>query len=231
MAKAHHQPTKGNGKAYRWIVEHIDYQGGDCIQWPFCRLPQGPGILGHNGRHWRAARLMCTLAHGEPPTPEHEAAHSCGRGHEACMNPRHLSWKTRSENRLDSRQHGTSARNRHGASGKLTYAQAEEIRALKGKEVAFSIAKRYGVHFNTVYIIWSGKTFKSDKPVNNPKWTEAEYERLLEAVRLNMNNEEATAHVGRRPREQVVRQIRRLGLRSTTALMANNVGEVKENVR
>jgi hypothetical protein len=156
VAKAHNHPNRGNGKGFRWIVAHLDYQGDDCIQWPFSRLPQGRGIMGHAGKRWHASRLMCTLAHGEPPTPEHQAAHSCGNGHKACMNPKHLSWKTPSENRRDCKQHGTNSR---GGARKLNPKQAAEIRALQGAATGFEVAARFGVHPNTIYMVWQRKTW------------------------------------------------------------------------
>lgn len=51
---------------------------------------------------------MCQKAHGDPPSPKHDAAHSCGRGHEGCVNPNHLSWKTKKQNQADRITHGTS---------------------------------------------------------------------------------------------------------------------------
>jgi hypothetical protein len=45
------------------------------------------------------ARLMCEWHHGPPPTPEHQAGHTCPTGENAqCVNPRHLEWQTREEN-------------------------------------------------------------------------------------------------------------------------------------
>jgi hypothetical protein len=77
-------------------------------------------MLGYLGDTLYAHRLMCQLAHGDPPTPDHIAAHSCGRGHEGCVNPNHLSWKTYSENELDKRVHGTTRNPWWGKKGKLT---------------------------------------------------------------------------------------------------------------
>lgn len=45
------------------------------------------------------ARLVCEIQHGLPPTPEHEAGHTCPFGeHPRCINPDHLQWMTREEN-------------------------------------------------------------------------------------------------------------------------------------
>lgn len=87
----------------QWIRDHANYSGEDCLPWPFSVGRAGYGKIRENGKDTPASRRMCVEAHGEPPTPKHEAAHSCGNGHLGCMNPRHLGWKTKREN-LDERQ-------------------------------------------------------------------------------------------------------------------------------
>jgi hypothetical protein len=75
----------------------------ECVDWPYARNPDGYGNL-HvaPGGPWKAAhRYACEQAHGLPPTPKHEAAHSCGRGASGCVNPRHLRWATSAENKAD----------------------------------------------------------------------------------------------------------------------------------
>jgi len=82
---------RGNGKCLAWLKERVAYDGEECLIWPFSGNHQGYGHLGYFGKVVKAHRLMCILAHGEPPTPEHHAAHSCGRGHLGCVHPGHLS--------------------------------------------------------------------------------------------------------------------------------------------
>lgn len=103
MQRKRKKPTiYGKGVAYEWLVRHVSYPGDNCLTWPFARDSRvGRGLLGHESRRYWAHRLMCILAHGEPPTPKHQASHTCGRGHEGCVNPRHLEWKTNSENQYD----------------------------------------------------------------------------------------------------------------------------------
>jgi hypothetical protein len=136
--------TRGNGKGIRFIRDHVNYQGDDCVLWPMFS-EGGYGHLGYLGVHNYAHRLMCELAHGPAPSKSHEAAHECGNG--LCVNPRHLSWKTHSENQLDRRKHGTQS---NGPAGKLSFQDAEAIRALRGLETYEKIAARYGVHRSTI---------------------------------------------------------------------------------
>jgi hypothetical protein len=58
----------------------------------------------------RAHRVMCEIAHGPKPAPGFVAAHTCGKGREGCVNPRHLRWASQKENMADKLLHGTSNR-------------------------------------------------------------------------------------------------------------------------
>lgn len=94
----------------RWIEANRDYIGDDCIKWPFPLGGLGRGKTEVSGVSMTAPRGMCMAAHGKPPTPKHQAAHRCGNGHLACMNPRHLYWATPKENSQDTIRHGRSGR-------------------------------------------------------------------------------------------------------------------------
>lgn len=145
----------GKGRSHQWLVDHIDYPHDYCLIWPFS-LTRGYGALSHMGRRGYAHRFMCELAHGAPPTPLHEAAHSCGRGDEGCVNPRHLSWKTKTENQLDCRKHGTQAKSRYGRQGKLSPDQVAEIRTSDARQC--DLARKFGVHETTISNIRTGRT-------------------------------------------------------------------------
>lgn len=140
---------RGRGNNYKWLLAHIGHTADECLIWPFSRNNTGYGQLGYKGQMKKAHRFMCELAHGEPPEG-YEASHSCGNGMGGCVNPRHLSWKTRSENQLDRRRHGTANTNPTGRTGKLTPMQKHEILRLRGKMTQAKIAARYGVHFETI---------------------------------------------------------------------------------
>lgn len=141
----------GEGKAYAFLMEHASDEDGECLIFPFFRDPDsGYGRLSHHGDLLYAHREMCKLVNGPPPSDIHEASHSCGCGHDGCIHPKHLSWKTPSENQLDRSGHGTATTNEFGSRGKLTYEQMAEIAALKGTEPQRVTAKRYGVHFETI---------------------------------------------------------------------------------
>ncbi len=145
--------TTGIGDAARWLIDHVSYNGDDCLLWPFgCAV--GYGSVNHKRRTHRAHRLMCALAHGAPPTPKHQAAHSCGIGH--CVNPHHLSWKTNGENQIDRRKHGTASK--VFAQKKITPEQDVEIRKLRSEGVPLQkLASMFGVTHSTIqYRLYGG---------------------------------------------------------------------------
>lgn len=150
--------NRGNGKGIAWLRAHVNYQGDDCLPWPMMRDSRvGRGSVGYLGKRYWAHRLMCILAHGEPPTPKHQAAHNCGNGHHACCNPRHLEWKTNQENSVDRSEHGNAINAWWGNKGKLSVEQVARLKSLKGKQTQVSTAREFGVSLSLVQYHWHGK--------------------------------------------------------------------------
>lgn len=152
--------SKGKGAAIKWLRGHAAHPDPKCLDWPFCKMPTGYGSFGYLGKRLYAHRFMCELAHGQAPTPKHEAAHRCGNGHLGCVNPKHLAWKTKAENRRESTQHGKGTRNLGGNNkGRLTPIQVAEIRALRGQERQVDIAARFGISWQSVSMIQRGRMY------------------------------------------------------------------------
>lgn len=157
------QPLGGNvsrGKKARWIKEvAVHYKADDCLVWEFKRHRTGYGVLQYQGKSWRAHRLVCQLVHGDPPTPEHEAAHSCGNGHLGCVNPNHLRWATHKENGRDTVWHGRAkASARRNA--KLTEQDVSRIRLMADQYTQSQIAARFSIDQSSVSHILRGKIWK-----------------------------------------------------------------------
>lgn len=135
------------------------YEGTNCLHWPFARNGAGYGHYMVARQDLYAHREVCTIRHGPPPTPSHEARHKCGRGHEGCVAGSHLVWGTVIENSADRVAHGTANRGpRHGMS-KLTIAQVRAIRSAKGTRSAIALAEQYGVSPSNIYLIWAGQAW------------------------------------------------------------------------
>jgi hypothetical protein len=141
--------TPGTASAYlRDVV--TPYQGNECIIWPFYRMPDGRAELTIGGKTRMVARYVCEQVNGRPPTPDHQAAHSCGKGNDGCVTPKHLSWKTRSENEMDKFEHGTRVRGSAHSWSKLTEDDVIKIRQMAGALSQGRIAKMFGLRQSTV---------------------------------------------------------------------------------
>jgi transcriptional regulator with XRE-family HTH domain len=203
---------KGEGKALKWLQAHVDYTHEDwCLIWPFARDKHGRGMLGVDGETRWAHRLMCKLAKGDPPTPEHTAAHSCGCGHDGCVNPRHLDWKTQAENLEDCREHGTLVRHHGGNVRRLLPEQIKAIKDARGFQTQGQLAAKFGISEGTVSDIWHGRSQIGVSKVKH--CTSEEDEKIREAVRLGYNFTQMAEFVGR-PAHAVMGRTYRLGLKS-----------------
>lgn len=151
---------KGKGRNLAWLKEHVGHASDECLIYPFSKTYQGYGQVGYFGKVRKAHRVMCELAKGPPPTPEHHAAHNCGKGHLGCVNPRHVDWKTPSENRMDQFAHGTG---NPPHLRRLTIDQVEEIKA--SAIACVDLAKQYNVSVAAIFKIKRGETWS--KPRSN----------------------------------------------------------------
>jgi hypothetical protein len=171
MCEAHYQRERKRGDALAprlvskrgeprcWLETHVHYRGEGCLTWPFARHSSGEAAIGDRQSR-QAARIMCILAHGEPPSPSHQAAHNCGKGHLACVNPRHLRWATPKENCADKRAHGTQLNGEAHKFAKLTVVQVRAIRALHPDFSAAELAEAFGVHSWTIRDIVDRRTWQ-----------------------------------------------------------------------
>lgn len=141
-----------NGAQAKFIRELVYTTETECITWPFGgRDPKGWALS--------AAHNVCTAKHGERPSPKHEAAHSCGNGHLACVNPNHLRWRSHAENMREMAEHGRSLRGGRHPNARLTSDDVREIRAQHKKVRAAHLAERYGVCRETIYQIQARRSW------------------------------------------------------------------------
>lgn len=134
------------GEPYLFYKEVVlNHRADECLKWPYSRTKRGYGKMWLDGKLQYVHRLACAEANGPAPSEDHQAAHSCGKGHEACVALAHLSWKTRLENECDKLTHGTIGRGELCGTSKLTEQEVKQIRALKGSVTQEEIASRFGV--------------------------------------------------------------------------------------
>lgn len=144
-------PDNPCGSKYMlWIRDvALPYQGDDCLPWPYSKNPTGYAATFRDGKTVYIHRLICEHVNGPPPEPRYQASHSCGKGHEGCVNPRHLRWKTPGDNQAEGPNHPRY---------KLTPVTVAEMRRMKGKP--HEIAARFGVTEATVRKVLAFKTWK-----------------------------------------------------------------------
>jgi len=151
-------PTRGHAQNF---IEHaLQHDGDECLIWPYARTDGGYAEVKWKGRMRIASRVVCEETHGDPPTPKHEAAHSCNNGHLGCVNNKHVSWKTKEENELDKIENGTFMGGETNIGAKLTKREVRLIRLLGGIMMQKEIGNVFGVGHAQVSRILSGKRWR-----------------------------------------------------------------------
>lgn len=132
------------GEAQAFIEKALASDTDECVIWPFALSTYGYAYAGKcNGDEpGLVSRRICSETHG--PCPDgHEAAHSCGVP--ACINPKHLSWKTPKGNTADRKVHGTENIGERNGKAKLTWEKVHQIRAAEGTKTLTQLAPNLGL--------------------------------------------------------------------------------------
>lgn len=147
-----------NGEPQAWLAAHRDWQGDGCLRWPYNSRGHVYGRLIYKGRRTYAHAAMCEEVNGPRPSPDHEARHLCGLGHEGCVTPGHLVWGTSKENAEDRTRHPRHNRGERNGQAVLTESDVLAIKALR-REGALQreIATRFGIARQTVGQIERGE--------------------------------------------------------------------------
>jgi len=202
--------AKGDGLCIQWLKEHSSYPRQDwCLIWPFSTA-RGYGHFGHLGVSYYAHVYMCELVHGPAPTDRHQAAHSCGMGHESCVNPHHLSWKTPEENQQDKRLHGTAQK--HGRLRfKLSMEEVAHIRALAGQKTHDELARLFGVSRRNIGAIIDGRSWGPTSSI--VPFSQDEDDMIRTLTEKGYNYSELGRAIGR-SQGAVARRATKMGLKS-----------------
>jgi hypothetical protein len=145
------------GEAFTFLCEVVlSYTSDECLIWPYKRNSAGYGGIGVEREMQSVNRIVCEHANGPPPTPDHQAAHSCGRGHDGCCSQKHLRWATPAENAHDRIADGTEMYGEKNPVAKLTEADVQSIRRLRGQKSQRAIAAMFNVSQPCVFKIQTG---------------------------------------------------------------------------
>ena len=135
----------------------------ECILWPYASIPAQYGYIRIDGKAQPAHRVVCEMAHGPAPSPDHQAAHdNDGQPCKSplCVNPNHLRWATPRENNADKTNHDTLNRGERNSNAKLSEAEVGQILALRGVKSQREIAEMFDVAQSRVSLIHSGLAWR-----------------------------------------------------------------------
>lgn len=148
------------GEPMRFLKDVVlNFEGDDCLIWPFSRNAGGYGQVWCDQRVQLATRLVCEWVYGKSPSERHVAAHRCGQGHTGCVSKKHLYWATQKQNIADARRHGTIVRGEQTRSAKVSERDVKYIRQMRGKVFQKDLAEKFGLHQSQVSLIQSGKNW------------------------------------------------------------------------
>lgn len=132
----------------------------ECVTWPWTTNKSGYATHHRtDGNHRHVHRYICKLANGSPPEGKPLATHSCGKGHLACINPKHLQWGSPKSNTDDKRKHGTWFEGERVPVSKLKVVDVIAIRS--SAEHPRHLSARFGVSVTTILNIRARTTWKS----------------------------------------------------------------------
>jgi hypothetical protein len=89
------------GEVLKWFQEHIHDETDECVLWPYALDKCGYARMSIDGVIVVVSTFVCELVYGPRLGKNYDAAHGpCNN--RACINYRHVSWKTTSANIRDS---------------------------------------------------------------------------------------------------------------------------------
>lgn len=158
----HGDPLAGRiapGEAERYLRDVVlAHEKDECLLWPYARNSSGYGNIKLDGSFQLVHRVACAAENGPPPTPEHEAAHSCGNGHLGCCAKKHVTWKTSLENAADMVDHGRSMQGERHYGAKLTEDDVRMIRSSKASNA--DLARQLGVNPTNIIAVRKMKSWR-----------------------------------------------------------------------
>jgi len=133
--------SAARGEAQEFLRRALSISGDECVLWPFASLNGLYGQIKYRGKTAYVHRIICFAVRGEPPSEEHEAAHTCRHG--LCVNPNHIWWNLPRDISARQIERGTRPTGEDHPRAKLTETAVREIRGLKGQATEREIAAAF----------------------------------------------------------------------------------------
>lgn len=143
--------------AERFNEKTIPIPESGCIFWVGAYVSGGYGSIGVNGKVVSAHRVAWELAYG-PISDGVCVLHKCDIP--ACVNPKHLFLGSQNENISDRNNKGRTARTTGQRNGFSKLSDNEVAAIRSDNRTLKEIAKEYSVHFTTVSLIKTRKTWR-----------------------------------------------------------------------
>ena len=140
----------------------------DCWEWQGCCNSTGYGSVGWHSKTYTAHRIAAWLSglvlSPSAPTSSKEPTHVLHKcDNRKCCNPAHFFLGAFGDNMRDAyaKQRKVQPKGEHHANAKLTYVQAEEIRARYASgELQVPLSKEYGVTQRVISLIVRKESYK-----------------------------------------------------------------------
>jgi len=130
-----------------------------CWEWAKSKHHGGYGAVGIKGKALHAHRVAWELTYGPIPKGQHVLHHPFLCNNASCVRPDHLYLGTHADNMRDRTVSGRTLKGEKNPGAKLTRAQVEEIRQLKGSVGQRTAARMYAVTKSTIARIYRGETW------------------------------------------------------------------------
>jgi len=204
-----------DSKTRNWLEAHRDYPHEDwCLIWPFARdRREGRALMGVRDGEKLAHRVMCEMVNGPAPPNKPQGTHSCGNGHEGCVNPNHLLWGSNSDNQKQRYAHGRHNPHAYGNKSQFTEEQIETIRSQYGEFTQEKLAEMYGVSIPTIQYYLKYRETRGHAGLKIKHWRPDEIEALRAGVAEGLNFTQIAKRLGKKP-HSVSSKAYRLGLAS-----------------
>lgn len=127
----------------------------ECVVWPYGKAKNGYGLVKIDGQ-MRGVHVIAAERRLGPAPAGMEVAHSCRS--RACLNYRHLEYKTRRANVADMKRDGTDPSGERNGHARLTW---DDVRAIRQSATLSGVeAVKYGVSARHIRAIREGRFWK-----------------------------------------------------------------------